>query len=357
MAPVSEIRVATRGRHIVRKRFPKTFDAALQENKHLAQVPYNVCNKRVTLEDLDKIFSSLGMEVQVRDLATFQTAFVHRSYLHETLQLDDTATARVCETPQKPQNGQGSSDPAHADLDPDLRRAIPVLLREGYVSAGYDFHDMMPLQSQSGERLEYLGDSVCGCSVASYLYHRFPDEDEGFMTRLKTRLVNGARLGEFAEKLGLQEFAVLSRYVEHVNNGRRNFKILEDIFESFVGALFVDQAEDYKICNDFMVRVMEKFVDFPGVLASDENYKDILLRWYQKHYDGVFPRYKELLVETVDNVKVYTMAVLSPDGNTVMATASSRRKRAAEQASSRIACQRLGIFPPDDNAGDDTPTE
>ena len=64
------------------------------------------------------------------------------------------------------------------------------------------------------------------------------------MTRLRTRLVCGSRLGEFAEKLGLQEFAVKSKYVEQVNNGRKNHKILEDIFEAFIGAMFEDNAVD-----------------------------------------------------------------------------------------------------------------
>src|SRR5207253_10471206 len=113
----------------------------------------------------------------------------------------------------------------------------------------------------SSERLEYLGDSLCGASVGSYLYHRFPDEDEGFLTKLRTKLVCGTRLGEFAEKLGLQEFAIISRYVEQCNNGRRNFKILEDVFESLVGALFEDNNQSFDVCNRFMVAVVEKYID------------------------------------------------------------------------------------------------
>ena len=74
--------------------------------------------------------------------------------------------------------------------------------------------DCLDLQERSNERLEYLGDAILSATVASYLYERFPDEEEGFMTRIRTKLVNGEMLGSLADKMNLNEFLVISRHVE-----------------------------------------------------------------------------------------------------------------------------------------------
>ena len=242
-----------------------------------------------------------------------------------------------------------------------------------------DHDGVMPLQMHSGERLEYLGDAVCGLSVADYLYHRYPDEDEGFMTRLRTRIVCGSRLGEFAEKLGLQHFAVISRYVEAINNGRKNYKVLEDIFEAFVGAMFEDNAareatgraadtpaasklfkdcarldrtmfdanvkgSSFAVCNEFMHRVLEKYIDFADLIANDTNHKDQLLRYYQQHFEGRFPIYKQISCDVQNNVKTYTMGVLSPDGKQVVGVGASKKKRNAEQGASLHALRHYGVI-------------
>merc|ERR1711935_614919 len=100
--------------------------------------------------------------------------------------------------------------------------------------------DCLELQIESNERLEFLGDSILGSTVAGYLYERFPDENEGFMTRLRTKLVNGEMLGKLAKKIDLSGFMIISRHVEERCNGRDNLRILEDVFESFIGALYLD---------------------------------------------------------------------------------------------------------------------
>ena len=321
----TEVSIVTRGRNVLRKKFPKNFDANAQDNKHLAQIPYNVCNKLITRGDVEAILRSVGVECAVTDLSIYQMAFVHKSYLHDALVLEDV---------------EPTGDPQK-----DLLLAMPKLVEEGYVTADFDPAKMVPLQRNSSERLEYLGDSICGASVGSYLYHRFPEEDEGFLTKLRTKLVCGTRLGEFAEKLGMQEFAIISRYIELCNNGRKNFKVLEDLFESFVGALFEDNNQSFDICNQFMVNVIEKFIDFAALISLDSNYKDQLLRKMQSDFDGAYPRYKELSVDIDSSgVKIYNMAVLSADGTQIIGRGSHRKKRESEQISSRQGLVYLGVL-------------
>ena len=136
----------------------------------------------------------------------------------------------------------------------------------------------------------------------------------------------------------------ISRYIEKVNNGRSNFKILEDVFESFVGSMFEDTAYDFRICHQFVTRVMEKYADIVDLIANDTNYKDQLLRYYQQSYAGAFPVYKELSVTSDADGKVYEMSVLSPDGSRVVSTASARKKRQSEQMASKRALVAYGVL-------------
>ena len=328
MAPPArdaEVHHANRGRDVIRKKIPRNTDSTLLENRHLADVPFNRNNKLITRDDVLRIFASLGLEIGVHDVRLYQLACVHRSYLRETLQLADRP------------GGTGDLT-AEGELD----AAVPALLAEGYLASPQDAAGIVPLQEHSSERLEFLGDAVCGLSVASYLYSRYPDQDEGFMTKLRTRIVCGSKLGELAERIGLPEYVVMSRYVEHCNRGRNNHKVLEDVFESFVGAVFLDNDKDYGVCDAFMTRILETYIDFSDTIRNNDNYKDILLQFYQANFDGAFPKYVELLVEVVNNVKVYTMGILSPDGDQVLAVGKNSRKRQAEQESSRRALVALG---------------
>ena len=85
--------------------------------------------------------------------------------------------------------------------------------------------DCLPLQDMSYERLEFLGDSLLGMIVTNYLYLRFPDQNEGFLSKIRTKIVNGRMLGYLSEKVGLPKFAIISKQVEE-SGGRNNYKII-----------------------------------------------------------------------------------------------------------------------------------
>ena len=327
----SEIRLKVRQKDIIRKRFPKSIDQNALDNKHLASIPYNKENNMLDAQKLRDVFAIAGMNVKINDLGIYQRAFIHASY---------TVASHIDET-------EKGEEVTISDVrDEHLRSAIVALKQEGYLSQNFQ-GTLIPLQWNSSETLEFLGDSVCGMCVADYLYTRFPDEDEGFMTRLRTRLVCGSRLGEFAEKLGLQTHVIISRYVEIVSNGRKNYKVLEDIFEAFVGAMYLDNGRDSKICYDFIIAVIEKYIDFADLIANDTNMKDQLLRFYQKTFDGVFPVYRELSVDVKDGIKVYNVGVLNPEGTQIIATASARKKRASEQMASKKALEYYNVLAPE----------
>ncbi len=333
---ISEVHVRAPGRDTIRKRFPRTQDAPGQvDTQHLAQIPYNIRNKLISVDDVFAIFARVGMKVTVQNLALYQQAFVHKSYIQAALQWE----------------GDESAVGRYGCTDHDFERCVPALQREGYLPPEYDLGSMVPLQDSCGETLEFVGDAVCGLSVGTYLKTRYPEENEGFLTRLRTRLVCGSKLGEFAERIGLAEHVVMSRYVEIVNCGRKNHKVLEDFFENFVGALFEDSGMNFTVCHEFIIRVVERYADLVDMIAHENNHKDTLLRFFQKHFNGAFPVYKEIAVDVDQNgIKTYTCGVISADNpDHVIATGTDRKKRTAEQECSRKALEYFGVGPEDMN--------
>ena len=122
--------------------------------------------------------------VTVTNLALYQQAFVHKFYMKDALQWegDEDAVGR------------------HGC---DCARCVPALRREGALPPDHNLNSMVPLQTSSGETLEFVGDAVYRLSVGTYLKTRYPDENEGFLTRLRTCLMHGSKLGESAERIGV----------------------------------------------------------------------------------------------------------------------------------------------------------
>ena len=208
--------------------------------------------------------------------------------------------------------------------------------------------DCMPLCTSDNEQIEFVGDSLLGCVIALYLHERYPDQDEGFLTRLRTRLVNNKMLGELASKIGFHNWIILSRHVEDVCNGRRNLRILGSMLEAWVGAMYLDIAEQnpgaaFNRVKNWLVALFETQVDFASLISEDNNFKDQLLKYYQGTYHQP-PRYKEVLVEGPLHDRTFTMGVLSPQ-NTIVAKATARNKKVAEQEASRLALIVLGALP------------
>jgi ribonuclease-3 len=282
------------------------------ENEIIKLNPFNLKNKLITKEGVNKILKEYDIEEEIHNLEYYQRAFIHKSYIKKENK-DDV------ELEEKPE-------------------------------------DCLDLQETSNERLEYLGDAILSATIASYLYERFPNEEEGFMTRIRTKLVNGEMLGSLADKMNLNEHLVISRHVEEKCNGRNSVKILEDIFESFIGAIYLDFNETevehprldfysglgFQICQVFIISIIEKFIDFSDLILNDYNYKDQLMRYFQQKFKHT-PKYKEILVEGPPNNRSFTMCVMKND-NTVLAYGKEKTKKKAEQLASKNALINMGLI-------------
>lgn len=129
----------------------------------------------------------------------------------------------------------------------------------------------------NNERLEFLGDSVLGMVVAEFLYKNFPSKDEGFLSKIRSKIVNGQTLGELSEKTELDKLMVSKAIDKDATQ-----HILGDLFEAFIGALYLDRG--LKKTRKFIInRVVKKHVDLVTVIKNDTNYKSSLIEWAQKN--------------------------------------------------------------------------
>lgn len=279
--------------------------------------PYNPKNLLLQEEDLRKLFDDNGLSgVQFKNINLYRVAFVHKSYC--TMKNTDFDKSNV-NCPE----------------------------------------DCIPLQDMSYERLEFLGDSLLGMIVANYLYSRFPDQNEGFLSKIRTKIVNGRMLGYLSEKVGFPIYAIISKQVEETG-GRNNFKIMEDIFEAFIGALYLDFQTDedvvklpksiklepstgagYFIVESWLIYIIENYIDFCELIIIKNNYKDMLVS-HMQHYLQDMPQFKELNVKSKDNLRIFTYCVKDRNGS-IISTATGSNKKEAENNAAKKALQYYNV--------------
>ncbi len=142
---------------------------------------------------------------------------------------------------------------------------------------------------QNNERLEYLGDAILDAVVGDILYNRFRGKSEGFLTNVRSRLVQRETLGKLADEMGLTDL------IRANQTGRtHNSYLAGNAFEALVGAVYLDRGYDY--CKWFVAkRILGKHLNLEKMAHKDKNYKSRLLEWCQKyHVQAEF----ELLEET-----------------------------------------------------------
>lgn len=168
----------------------------------------------------------------------------------------------------------------------------------------------------SYERLEFLGDAVLSFVITKHLYDTWQDEDEGFLTRIRTKLVRGKNLAAISNELRLGSLVLMDEKGLR-NEWNLNEKILEDVLEALIGAIYIDLGiihAKHFIFQHILSRAMD---------MDDDNYKDQLMRWCQANR-------LQLPVYTIlsNTNKVFVVSVQAMD---LSATGTGKTKKAAEQ--------------------------
>lgn len=189
------------------------------------------------------------------------------------------------------------------------------------------------LKIASNERLEFLGDSIISFAISNYLYSKYPDFDEGDLTNLRSLMVNTKSLSNIARELQMGKLLKLSRGEEE-SEGRENITLLENSFEAFVGALFLDQE---------MVNVV-KFLDsvlFPKIqeLVNKKAFKDpksLFQEKVQSRRQGS-PSYKVLEETGPAHAKTFKVGVFV--GGKKLGEGSGKSKQIAEESAAKAALE------------------
>ena len=211
----------------------------------------------------------------------------------------------------------------------------PSLLRLALVHSSYcNEHGLDP--SQSYERLEFLGDAVLELAVSTELYLRFPDADEGELTKIRSSLVRRETLAEIARRMDLGSYLFVGKGVE-TSNGHQQDSVLAAALEALVAAVYIDQG------NEFTRQFILKLIDAELAQAElqggpPENPKSLLQEMVQGQ--GLTPpTYKLVSSEGPDHGPVFTVDVLV-DGQ-VVGTGAGGKKSEAEGAAARAALATL----------------
>jgi len=167
------------------------------------------------------------------------------------------------------------------------------------------------IPEESNERLEYLGDSILKSTISRYLFDRYGETREGFLTKLKIKIEKCFMLHKFGLTLGFKQYLLLSLQVENQSildmfRGRSTISFYEDAFEAFIGSIMLDFGEYGYIYADRFVRsLIENIVDFSELISVNDNNKDQLQRSFQSHKFPV-PKYITLTESGPLYRKVFT---------------------------------------------------
>lgn len=192
--------------------------------------------------------------------------------------------------------------------------------------------------NSSNERLEFLGDSVLNLVIGEYLFNKFPEEEEGFLTKVRAKLVNRNALSQTAEQLNLGDLLILSTNVPK-SVAQSSKSILSDAFEALIGALYLDKG--LETCKQFVQKNILEPALKNGEYLIDENYKSQLLEHAQANKLDA-PVYQIISEEGPHHNKTFTAEVIL-EGK-VLGNGTGKSKKEAEQNAARVALGRLETF-------------
>jgi len=175
----------------------------------------------------------------------------------------------------------------------------------------------------SNERLEFLGDAILGAIVAEYFFVKYPFKDEGYLTKVRSKLVSRNFLNQLSVDIGLDTF------LETSANTSRSRSIFGDAFEALIGAIYLDKG--YENCKKFVVeKVIRNYIDVEQLIQTETNFKSKIIEWTQSkklNYE-----FKTITIESANSR--YFKSELSIDGELVAKGEGNSKKR-AEQAAAK----------------------
>jgi ribonuclease-3 len=240
------------------------------EEDEIIHIPYNINNILITEKEILDILYNRDVKIdKINHIELFWNAFTHKSYCKK-----DIYPQYILDAAKKEINN----------------------------------NNLLELQDTSYEILELLGDCVLKLVIRKYLIGRYPKQNEGFITKLQTKIEDKKDLATLSKELGLGKYFIISKQIEQMN-GRQIDKIHEDIFEAFMAALF--ESNGFEPCLVLITNLLETLIDYSAKLYCDNNYKDQLLRFHhqQKKQNWTFPKYLTIFYDGPPHKRKYIIGV------------------------------------------------
>ncbi len=187
----------------------------------------------------------------------------------------------------------------------------------------------------NNERLEFLGDAVLDLIVGEYLFNKFPNSNEGFLSKIRASLVNESGFTLLAQTIDLGSYIFLSPAEEN-NNGRKKPSLLSNAFEAIVGAIYLEGG--LQAAKKIAVALLEEAYPQIDLQSLSKDYKTALQELTQATH-GVTPSYELLSSCGPDHKKEFEIAVILD--NITIATAKGKSKKEAQQKAAQIALETL----------------
>ena len=190
-------------------------------------------------------------------------------------------------------------------------------------------------KNESNERLEYLGDAVLNLIVAEYLFKKYPFKDEGFLTKIRSKIVSRESLNNLGRKVGLKELINF----KNVNEYSKNYNsIYGDALEAIIGAVYLDVGFEY--CQEYIVKnIIIPYYNFDELVNKTHNFKSKILEWSQKEKKLIKFSTKKI---TLKNNSSQFESILIIE-NKEISKGFGSNKKSAEKDASRLACEKLEL--------------
>lgn len=184
----------------------------------------------------------------------------------------------------------------------------------------------------NNERLEYLGDAVLDAILSDFLFEKFPEANEGFMTKIRSRIVNRDVLNQLAVSMGINKILI-----SNINSSNPTKNLYGDALEALIGSLFLDKGFR-KTKKLFIKRVLNRYLDIDKIIATDSDYKSLVFEWVQKNRANLIFDYNE---EYDFNSKKSIFTTTLSINREVYGTGQGDSKKEAEQEASGQAWKRI----------------
>jgi len=226
-----------------------------------------------------------------------------------------------------------SKSPHSKEIFQKIRKITGINSRNKEVYLLAVTHSSSTSSKYSNERLEYLGDAVLDTVIAEYLFKKYPFKDEGFLTNIRSRIVNRESLNTIARKLGLNE---IIQHNARTDISKKKSSIHGNALEALIGAVYIDKG--FKGSKKFIyTKIITPHLDIASIVNTPNNFKSILIEWSQKENKKI----AFIEEKTEEDNRLFSITVMVEGKAT--GTASAKNKKKAQQLASEKACKALKV--------------